>query len=201
MDNNIRDRIEKVYALVNQGATEGERIAARHQLAKILKRYNIDEESIKQPSLKSYFFPYRNYMESTLLMIIMEYLRIDHSQGKRHWRKWRNGVAYRFNYIELPLTYETYIECDCMYQYFRRHMRGEYEKVRTNFKRRKRQRDNEFIFVSQYTIKSGIVRSEDLVKADPKLINALNKIYDNIEGGSYKRQVDNVKLLEHQTHQ
>lgn len=41
MNQELKNKIAKIYELVNRGATDGERQAAKNQLDKLMKKYNL----------------------------------------------------------------------------------------------------------------------------------------------------------------
>lgn len=66
MDEKKRELLQKLYALAERG-DRGERAAARRQLDKLLKKYNIDEAELAEESVELRYFSYKGDFEQKLL--------------------------------------------------------------------------------------------------------------------------------------
>lgn len=67
MDERIKDKILKVYALSQKGV-DGERVAAERMLKKLLVKYGISEEELKANNKKLYYIRYQSEEESRLIL-------------------------------------------------------------------------------------------------------------------------------------
>lgn len=67
IDDKKRELLQKLYALAERG-DRGERAAARHQLDKLLQKYNIDEAELADDIVKEYEFHYSGKRQKALLI-------------------------------------------------------------------------------------------------------------------------------------
>lgn len=192
MNNELLERIKKIYSLVEHGATPGERAAARHQLDKILKRYNLNEQEVLNRE-NSYYIHYCTFLEFHLLGHIIHYYMDTMDKCCKVNRIRKGGQYHGIRAILIVASYEQFVEIDCCYQYFRRHMRSEYKKVEYKTKNKYRREQYQRTFISQYAIKSQLVRPEYIYEI--KATKDTSYISRTIEGGKYNRQVDNTKFL------
>ena len=200
MDNFIKDKIAKVYALVQQG-DDGEKAAAKAALDRLMKKYNINEEYIKSINKRFYRFTYSLELDKSLMARLIKYLlRKDEvpayldTDGKRA--------------IVIKLEYLDWVTLDCAYDYFRKHMRGEYKRLvtpqlnrcRTARTKREKKKQLDDIFFSKYVIASKLydehelttVYSSDMTSSERKHIASLQ----GVQGGSYNTQISNGLYLE-----
>lgn len=198
----LREKIAKVYELVNRGATAGERQAARNRLDKILSKYNLDGIDLDNLDLTSYFFKYTSQLENWLLQTLV-YVFLPHIDMYKVARK----QTYKMRQIRIELKQLDYITLECSYEYFRRHMKAEWKKVcmpqvkscRAS-KRKLRRAKLQDLFFNEYSIKSQLYREGDLKTMDVDAMS-VNEQYDrallikNVEGGKYNRQVSNGLIL------
>lgn len=192
MTNELIDKIKKIYALVENGSTPGERAAARHQLDKILKRYNLNEQEVIQKG-KTYYIRYCTFLEFQLLGFIIHYYMDSMDKCARVDRIWKGGQYHGARAIMIVADYEQFVEIDCSYQYFRRHMKSQYKKVEYKTKNKSKREKYQRTFITQYAIKSQLVKPEYIFQTTA----TKDSLYlsQTIEGGKYHRQIDNTKFL------
>lgn len=200
MNEQIKQRIAKVYALAQQG-TAGEQAAARLALDKLMNKYKLDETDVRTIGLREYTFKYSTELEINLFIriwIVLLGKPASEKVYKDNWRGSRNLVV--------KLEYEDYVLLDCAYEYFRRHMKTQYKKTvlpevrkcRTaKTKARRREELSEYFF-SKYVIASGLYKPDELVDAgrmSEKEMRDRARMRD-VEGGNFKKQVIGNNLLE-----
>lgn len=200
MDDNLKGKIAKVYALVQQGSA-GEREAAKVALDRLMKKYNIDDEYVKTINERFYKFTYSMDMDKYLMSRLIQFLlkRDDitaylDTNGKRA--------------IVLKLEYLDWVTLDCAYDYFRKHMRGEYKRLvtpqinrcRTAKTKKARKEQLEDIFFSKYVIASKLYDEHEVKKVDlADMTEAERKqraSLAGVQGGSYNVQVQSGLYLE-----
>ncbi len=111
----IRERLLKIKALYERGATEHERATASHQLEKLLKKHGLKLDDLQQtPSFKKYRFHFRNEWEKSLLNQLAGYVS--------GWRTggvyWKEGKKRTSILIELAPT--EYADLIMLYDYYRK---------------------------------------------------------------------------------
>lgn len=199
INDKLRDKLSKIYELVNNGSTEGERAAAKSALDRIVEKYNLSEEMLQNLDMQEYFICYSTELDKWLLVSLTRYLDLECKMYSRPWEK----------NIRINLRYLDYITLDCMYQYFRRHMKSQWNqfclprikkclKAKTRNKKREELKE---LFFEAYIIKSKLIKQENLQKIDSSKLS--NKEFENrlslmgIEGGEYNKQVISSKLISH----
>lgn len=203
MTDELKAKIAKIYELVNRGATEGERAAAKHQLDKIMAKYNLNDSHLNDLTRNRYFLKYKTLLERLLIVTLVKYF-MPGVYGLFQYRNWDGQKAVKE--LILDMEYIDFVTIECSYEYFRRHMGKEWKrlvapelanfrKVRTRNARRKVLDD---LFFQKYVIASKLI-VEDHIKEvaidDPKEL-ADHKLLDGIEGGQYNKQVSRGLLLE-----
>lgn len=201
----IKDKIAKVYELVKRGATEGEKEAAQNALDKLIEKYQLDGIDLESINKEKRQFKYSTSMELTLLAAIIRVLIEDKNAISYAVRN-----TYKVRNVEVPLTYIDYVTVDCAYEYFRRHMKQQWNKTfakylkqcrkpKTKNKKRTALQD---VFMSRYIVKSNLyregdteMRTTDLSKLSPKQLEEFIALQE-IEGGQFNRQMTNGLLLE-----
>lgn len=200
MEDHIKEKIAKVYELVRQGV-DGEKSAAKLALDRILKKYNIENVDFEKLRLKEYRFKYSTTLEMYLLTTICDYFLKDKKiEMYRDLRGVRDLV--------LELEYIDFIVVDSAYEYFRRHMKKEYNRLivpkikrcRTARTKKIRREELQPIFFSRYVIASKLYHSDQLKKVDTSTLSK-KELQDRIDlekvqGGSYKTQVTTGLYLE-----
>ena len=121
MDNQLKEKISKIYELVKRGSTEGEKLAAESALNKLLKKHNLTEEFIKTMHLREYEFKYATNLDLMLFMQLHEYFfkgkQFEASKSTLN----RKSVFISFEYLDWVLF-------SSAYEYFKRHMNSEFKK-------------------------------------------------------------------------
>jgi hypothetical protein len=192
MTNELRDRLEKIYALAIQGATEGERAAAKLALDRLMKRYNLSEDDVNNIDKKECVFVFRGMLELALLERIMAFFIGGHKGSQRS----RTRVYSKLVYLD-------WVTVDCAYEYFRRHMRSQYDKVlKKRLKRIRKKRSKEKLmdlFFSRYIIASKLYKDGELQNVTGESSAAIRErlaMEQNVEGGTYNRQLVGGLMLE-----
>lgn len=198
MNDALIQKMAKILELCKWGATPGEKQAAKEALNRILSKYKIDESQLTNVLFNNYRFTFSSRLEKTLLACIIDIMI---SRGVACCVQ--TGVKR----IMASLTYSEWVTVECAYEYFRRHMKAEYKKhvapqlakCRKAKTRRELKQKLEQIFISNYIIASGLVKQESIQQIDPKQLSTeeykLRCKLADVQGGQYKQQVDNTKLL------
>jgi hypothetical protein len=201
MDNQLKDKIAKIYELVQRGSTEGEKSAAKVALDKLLKKHNLDEQYIDTISLRKYEFKYATNLDLKLFMQLHDYFFKD-----KPFKAQRRTMSQKT--IIISLEYIDWITISCAYEYFKPHMNKEFRKVclpavkkcrSTKTKNARRLELQESFFI-QYAIRSNIVHKSQLKPIDTDKLKAkeladLQRL-QGIEGGSFATQVTTGLFLE-----
>ncbi len=201
MDNQLKEKISKIYELVKRGSTEGEKLAAESALNKLLKKHNLTEEFIKTMHLKVYEFKYATNLDLMLFMQLHEYFfkgkQFEASKSTLN----RKSVFISFEYLDWVLF-------SSAYEYFKRHMNSEFKKVcvplikrcKTTKSKNERRAKLQKTFFGQYVINSKIYHQEQVEEIDlTKLTEKERKDRERlkqIQGGSYATQVTTGLYLE-----
>lgn len=206
MNDEVRNKLQKVQALINEGATEGEKEAARNGLDRIIKKHKISVAELASIDKKVYYFKYSTDLELRLLSAIIIFLvgGIENCY-KKMWDKNKRGEIVKVKEVTASLLYVDYISIMSAYEYFRRHMKVQYklhtaDEVNTLLKRKKNKSAAKLkaIFISTYIIKSKLYREGDLVTVKnlkgEELKHRLMML--GVEGGQYKIQVDSGRYLQ-----
>jgi len=200
MENHIKEKLYKVYELVKRGEG-GEKDAAKLALDRILKKYKLDEEALESLHLKKYQFKYSSQIELWLLSRLMVHLlNKDTSKAYRDtWRK-REVVA--------ELEYLDYVLLSSAYEYFRRHMKQEYNRLvlpqvkrcRTTKTRNARRAKLQELFFTKYIIASGLYQKQEMITIDTSKLSEKERRdrlkLEAVKGGNYKTQVTTGLYLE-----
>jgi hypothetical protein len=200
MDEKVRSKIAKVYELVNRGEN-GEKVAADAALNRLMKKYNLDEEYIKNINKQDYRFKYSSNMELWLFSQLKEYFFTD-----KEIELFRDTYGARD--IVAKLEYLDFVMLSSAYEYFRRHMKAQFNKIcvpkinrcRTAKTRKKRREELQNLFFSRYIIASKIYRSDQVRKIDTSKLSEKElrdrMALDGIKGGDFKTQVSTGLYLE-----
>lgn len=196
MNESLKDKIAKIYALVNQGATEGERAAAKKALDRLLSKYQLAGENLELIAKKVYVFKYKTELDVMLMSRLIAFFMPNECGTRSPWAK----------VLKITLFYEDWVTLDCTYAYFRKHMAGQWKthclpvvnRCRTAKTRNKKRAELYPAFFTEYAIRSGIVNQAE-IKYRP-LTSAKDiersQLIKGIQGGDYKKQVITDKLLE-----
>lgn len=198
MNQDIRSKIAKVYELVNKGV-DGEKEAAKTALDRLLKKHNLSEKEVQHITKKTYIFKYATQLDILLFQQLLYYFVADN-----YCNLYKS--SYRRKILTIDLEYLDYVTMICSYEYYRNHMRLQYNKTvlpqikRCRTAKTKRLRREELIpvFFSKYILKSGIYKNNQVSKRTEKytqkeLANLL--AIQGIEGGRYKQQISNGLYL------
>lgn len=200
----IREKLAKVYNLIKGGATDGEKAAAQKALDRIIEKYNLDIDDLESLSRKEYVFKYCSNLEVMLLGAIMQCMTDD---------AFKNSARVSFNFksvreIRSSLTYIDWVTIESAYEYFRRHMKKEWQRVcvpelnrcRKDKIRRKLRKELEVLFINRYTIESKLYREGALITLDAEKMSKRelkNRMkLTKVEGGEYNRQVNRGLYLD-----
>lgn len=200
MSEDVKQKIEKIYRLVQQGATDGEKQAATKALDRLMKKHNIDEEFVKTINEKYYTFKYSLELDKWLMSRL-----ISHFLGKKVSTYLdTNGKRE----LVIKLEYLDFVTLECAYEYFKKHMRKEYKRLvtpqvnrcRTPKTKREKRKELDTIFFSNYIIASKLYKENeikslnwsDMSESERKKRMAL----DGVQGGSYHTQVQTGLYLE-----
>ncbi|WP_294203104.1 hypothetical protein [uncultured Chryseobacterium sp.] len=198
IDDKIKERIAKIKELATRGV-DGEKEAANLALERILKKYNVNPAEVDHITKKRYSFKYSSKLDFELFCQLLHYFfRGEEFDLERHTYGTRE-ISGRFNYLD-------YVTISCTYEYFKRHMRKEWDKfAKASIKRKRKAKtknqireDLQGIFFSQYIMRSRIVHEDQIHERDLSEISQtemdhMGKIAD-IEGGSYHIQVEKETL-------
>lgn len=198
MNDTQREKIAKVYELVNRGV-DGKKKAARNALDRLIAKYNLSDTDIENINKKEYRFKYQTELDLMLFQQLLVYFL----DGK-------SGTIYKDTYgvkeVFIALEYLDFITISCSYEYFRRHMKKQYKKAvlpqvkrcRTSKTKNKRRQELYPIFFSKYILKSGIYKKDQVSKVDTSKMSGkevADRISMQVEGGSYNKQVSNGLYL------
>lgn len=201
MENQLKDKLSKIYELVQRGATEGEKAAAEIALNKLLKKHNLTEEFIKTMHLKEYSFKYATKLDLDLFIQLYGYF----FEGKE-FNASKSTLGGKTIYMSFE--YLDWVLFSSAYEYFKRHMNAEFKKhcvplvkkcrsAKTQNARRAKLQE---IFFSQYVMKSKIYHQKQIGKVDLSTLSEKERIdrerLEQIQGGSYATQVTTGLFLE-----
>lgn len=200
MTEDVRNKVEKVYRLVNNGV-QGEKEAAKAALDRLMKKYNLDDRDIESIAIKIYSFKYSNNMDLMLLGQLMNYFFKDKSiKAYKH--------TYGIREVRINLEYMDYVLLSSSYEYFRRHMKAQFKELcakeinrrRSAKTKNKRRAELQDVFFRTYAIKSKIYHPEevetiDLSKLSEKELRDRMKV-SGVKGGEYNTQVSTGLYLE-----
>lgn len=200
MTQESKDKIAKVYELVKRGV-DGEKDAAKLALDRLMKKYDLDDSALEKITFKQYVFKYVSDIEVRLLCQLYEYF-ISRDMPDAHKNTWHAKE------IVISLQYLDYVVLSSSYEYFRRHMKTEYNrlvlprlkrcrKVKTRNALRKSLSD---IFFSNYILASKIyiedqIKALDMEKMSQAEMKRRVQLM-GVNGGEYNTQVTTGLYLE-----
>lgn len=196
MNSKLLLKIEKIKALIKQGVG-GESVAAREALNRLIEKHNLDPAVVED---QEYRFKYSTNLELMLIVQINKCLFGDRiNLMKDTWHK-REVVSV--------MEYTDYVAMDCSYEYFRRHMKQQWNEHCLPLIRRKRTaktknllRDQlQVVFFSKYIIESKLYLENQLTKIDHSKLSK-NEIeaqvaVHGVQGGKYNKQINHGLFLE-----
>lgn len=190
-----KNKLSKVYELVNNGATEGEKVAAKTQLDKLMKKYNLTDDALNSIQFNKYQFKYSTYIEFTILLQIF----------KIHTNYVQTNVTRGLKCLYNKLTYLDYVTANCMYEYYRRHSKSQWlayskselAKCRKPKTRAKRRAELQHAFIGHYLYKSKLYTDGQIEKVEARSIKEKEDLKNlhNVEGGIYNQQLHTHLLL------
>ena len=204
MTDQQRQRVAKIYALVDRGSTPGEKQAARHALDRMMKKYNITDEMLRDIEKRQYQFKYSSDLDHWLLIrLVRFYFDADEILKDAYINTWGKRE------IVMKLKYVDWVTLECSYEYFRRHMKAQWKmtcapivarcrKAKTRNNKRKKLQGT---FFDQYIFKSKLYLDDENIRK-VSLMSMTNEeaaryeAVDGLEGGQYNRQVTSGYLLE-----
>jgi len=201
MNDQLKDKLSKIYELVQRGATEGEKVAAESALNKLLKKHNLTEEFIKTMHLKQYSFKYATKLDLDLFMQLYKYF----FEGKE-FNATKSTLGGKTIYISFE--YLDWVLFSSAYEYFKRHMNSEFKKFcvplikkcRSAKTQNARRAKLQQLFFSEYVMKSKIYHSNQIGKVELSKLSEKEKSdrerLEQIQGGSYATQVTTGLYLE-----
>jgi hypothetical protein len=201
MNPNTHEKLAKIYELVKNGATDGEKNAAQIALDKLLKKHNLNSDFIDTIKERNYEFKYANNLDLQLFIQLHHYF----FKGKQFKAQRRTMSQKR---IIIALEYIDYITISCAYEYFKPHMNKEFRKIclpaikkcRSTKTKNARRMELQTKFFGRYVVESNIYHKENLEQIDISKMNA--KEYadfmrlQDIEGGQFNTQVTTGLYLE-----
>lgn len=203
MDNEIKQRIAKIYELATNGGTEGEKKAAKAALDRLVKKYNIPDDYLKTISHNIYTFKYKTELDLILIrQLFCCFTSVDIKSVFRRTYSPGNGFVKE---VVCSLQYAEWVTVDCAYEYFRRHMHKQWkihaipllDKCRTTKTRNRKREELMIPFLNRYFIASNLYKKEDL--RERKLAGKdLEKTlyFSQVEGGQYNAQLSRGLMLE-----
>lgn len=202
LTDDLKQKLAKIYALANQGATEGEKQAAKHQLDKIIAKYGIKEEALFELHLNTYYFKYKTMLEKLLITRLIKFF-IEDTGEPIYYRTWNGSKAVKE--VQYKLTYTDFVTLDCSYEYFKRHMNLQYKKLvspqlvkfRKPKTRNARREVLDDLFFQKYIIASGLIDRSKITEAVVSGKQAEDHLLLNgVEGGQYNEQLSRGLLIE-----
>lgn len=92
IDEKKMELIKKVYALAEHGE-RGERAAARRQLDRLLRKYNIDEADLKGDYTREYEFRYNGKMQKQILVQLFAKIAPDRTAYRYTRGRGKNSIS------------------------------------------------------------------------------------------------------------
>lgn len=198
MTDEIKNKIAKVYELVKRGE-QGERQAAEKALDRLLKKYNLSAEEIAKIHLKMYKFKYTSDLDKMLLCQLLTYF----FEGKYKKYTLYTGDVRE---IGIEMEYLDYVQIECAYEYFKRHMNQQWrefalplvKKKRTTKTKNKRRKELQDVFFSKYIISSKIYLERQVGDGSNYTQKELEDLYalSGVQGGKFNQQVSTGLYLE-----
>lgn len=207
MNDQIKDRIAKIYELVKRGATEGEKGAAKEALDRLMSKYNLSEDELEGIDKKPYSFKYSTKLELMLFSQLTGFFLDESLLDDAYRTSYDAKSLSRCKHVVINLTYLDYVTLESSYEYFRRHMRAQWNKTcapiikrcRLSSTRKRKRQELQPVFFKRYIIASELVDKSDLMpidlsnmsKAEAERLLAVR----GVEGGRYNKQMTGGKYL------
>ena len=207
LNNELKEKLLKLQGLVDNGATEGEKSAAKKAVDRIIARYNIDASELECLAINRYVFKYSTELEVLLLGSIMRCFSDGTKlQGLR--MTWDRETRKAVKQVVIHMSYINWVTIECAYEYFRKHMKQEWLRVcrpeidrcrKSKTKKQKRQQ-LEDLFFQKYIIASKLYHEGEVKELDASTMSATeieNRLkLSSVKGGAYKSQLGRGLLLE-----
>ena len=163
MTDEIKNKIAKVYELVKRGE-QGERQAAEKALDRLLKKYNLSAGEVAKIHLKMYKFKYTSDLDKMLLCQLLTYF----FEGKYKKYTLYTGDVRE---IGIEMEYLDYVQVECTYEYFKRHMNQQWrefalplvKKKRTTKTKNKRRKELQDVFLANTSYPLKFIWKDKLV--------------------------------------
>lgn len=207
MTERLKNTLANLYELANRGATEGEKAAARKAMERIINKHNLKDIDVDEISFREYRFKYSTNLEMWLInRLRFVLLGIEDDKIYRSNYAAKNGRYLSVREVVVKLNKFDYVTLECAYEYFRRHMKSQWNKTaapvlkrcrkaKTRNKKREALQDE---FFQQYCIASKLYNEDELQKREITSTAEYERArtFHNIEGGQYNKQVNNGLFLE-----
>lgn len=196
MNSKLLLKIEKIKALIKQGVG-GESVAAREALNRLIEKHNLNPAVVED---QEYRFKYSTVLEERLLVQLSICLfggKISFMRDTWHKRE-----------LVAVMEYTDYVSLDCAYEYFRRHMKQEWNKHCLPLIRRKRTTRTKNLlreqlqeaFFSKYIIESKLYLENQLTRIDHSKLSKnemeARMTVSGVKGGKYNKQINHGLFLE-----
>jgi hypothetical protein len=173
----IPERVHKVKALVDKGATEGERAAARTLLNTLLKKYGIKESELEAETLQTRWFEARGEWEKRLLVAVCWGLFKEEFKGRSTYDRVNPETGrIRRNMVGIEMTNAEYIDVAAAFEFYT----ALYERELTVFQ-------NAFINKHKLFLAVNYVSEGD---AGYESALAVKKMAAGLSGETYRKQLE-----------
>ncbi|SNA83271.1 conserved hypothetical protein [Flavobacterium psychrophilum] len=200
MTEETRSKIAKVYELVNRGVA-GEQDNAKLALDRLMKKHNLSTSDIETIKQKNYSFKYANNLDLWLVTQLAHYFLPD-----KQVSGYRRTLGSRE--LVLSLDYLDYVLISTAYEYFKRHMKAQYnefvlpqiKRCRSVKTKKIRRAELQEIFFSKYIIASKLYLVDEIKQTKLSELSVKKRkdleVLKDIKGGDYKTQVTTGLYLE-----
>lgn len=197
MTQELKEKLAKLYEMVQRGATDNEKDVARKLLDKLLAKHNLEDIDPSMLDKERHYFTYTSSTEVQLFLRLVAFLlELDYQTVCSSIRSRRRLIAL--------VSYSDYITLEASYEYFRRHMKAQWErfcapelaKCRKAKTRNAKRKQLQAAFEAEYFLKSGLYKASEIrtVKLSGAALVNRNKVA-GVEGGQYRTQVNSGHLL------
>jgi hypothetical protein len=151
----IVEKIKKIQALAERGVS-GEAKAAKAALEKLLKKYNLTLEDLSRETVKKRCFVAKNDNEKAVLIMCGFKIVGEERVTKLYSYKGRPNSCY------LDLNDYEFIELSQLFDFHKKNINNEFEKVRTDFQRGYQYKHK--LYSSSKTANEAKVTKEDVMR-------------------------------------
>lgn len=164
-----------------------------------MSKYNLSAEEVAKIHLKMYKFKYTSDLDKRLLFQLLTYF----FEGKHN-----SYTLYTDNVREIgiEMEYLDYVQIECAYEYFKRHMNQQWrefalplvKKKRTTKTKNKRRKELQDVFFSKYILSSKIYLEKQVSNGSDYTQKELEDLYalSGVQGGKFNQQVSTGLYLE-----